>query len=61
MSAIFMECGGLAPLLRPPDSLPLLRRGVYRVAELPDRDDFRETAEHPRRRTFCVAHKPVSS
>jgi FkbM family methyltransferase len=28
---------------------------VYRVAELPDHDDFRETAEHERRRTVLFA------
>src|ERR1700719_74060 len=28
---------------------------VYRVAELPDHDDFRETAEHARRRTVLFA------
>src|SRR5579864_1583694 len=28
---------------------------VYRVAELPDHDDFRETAEHARRRTLLLA------
>ena len=28
---------------------------VYRVAELPDHDDFRETAEHARRRTVLLA------
>jgi len=28
---------------------------VYRVAQLPDHDDFRETAEHARRRTVLVA------
>lgn len=29
--------------------------GVYRVAALPDHDDFRETAEHARRRTVLFA------
>src|SRR5712664_253148 len=29
--------------------------GVYRVAEMPDHEDFRETAEHARRRTVLFA------
>src|SRR6201999_2041058 len=33
---------------------------VYRVARLPEHDDFRETVDHMRRRTILLAsHQPV--